>query len=529
MNGLLSIWEGSDPRQRLVALLAGIAALIAVGGLASMALTPNMALLYAGLDQAAAGAVVSQLEARGVKYEVRGDGIFVEEGRRDAMRMQLAADGLPESGAAGYELLDQLSGFGTTAEMFDAAYWRAKEGELARTIVSLPSIRAARVHIANPVRRPFETGREPTASVAVTTSSGALTQPQAEAIRYLVGSAVAGLQMANVTVIDAERGVVLRAGEEGAAMDAGGEDRAETMRRNVERLLAARVGPESVKVEIAIDADRNAEKITERVLDPESRVAIHTDTEKNAQESSGTGDQGVTVASNLPNGDVQTGGGGTQSANSTNSRERVNYEVSEVLRERVRNPGEIRRISVAVLVDGIRTVAADGTEAWAPRPQEELDSLRTLVESAIGFDQARGDVISIQSMEFARLPDAGTAAVSGAGDFFAANAMTLIQLGVLSLVALALGFFVLKPMMAGGPGGAAEAEIAGPDGQLRLGADPLGSVERSIEAAGELIDAQNVAVDRLAALRDAVSERPEDSAFLLRSWLESDDKSGRAA
>ncbi|MGG7565022.1 flagellar basal-body MS-ring/collar protein FliF [Rhodovulum sp. DZ06] len=526
MNGLLSIWEGSDPRQRLVALLAGLAALLALGGLASVALKPNMSLLYAGLDQSAAGAVVTALESRGVQYEVRGDGIFVEEGRRDAMRMALAADGLPESGAAGYELLDALSGFGTTAEMFDAAYWRAKEGELARTIVALPTIRRARVHIANPVRRPFERGSEPTASVVVTTIGGALPGHQAEAIRFLVGSAVAGLQMQNVSVIDAERGIALRAGEEGAGTAAEGEDRAEAMRRNVERLLGARVGPESVIVEVSLDTDRNAEKITERVLDPESRVAVSTDTEETSAESTGGAGGGVTVASNLPDGDVETDGGGGASSNSTRSRERVNYEVSEVLRERTRNPGEIRRISVAVLVDGLRETAADGTETWTARPEEELQALRALVESAIGFDAARGDTISIQTMQFARGAEAGEFAEAGAGGFLAANAMTLIQLVVLALVTLALILFVLRPMMQPAPRSGA---IGSDEESLQLGADPLGNVERSIEAAGDLIDAEGVGVDKLAALRDAVQERPEDSAFLLRSWLESDDKTGKAA
>lgn len=528
MNGLLSIWEGSDSRQRLVAGLAAIAALLALGGLASVALTPSMSLLYAGLDQNSAGAVVSALEARGVPYEVRGDGIFVESGQRDATRMSLASDGLPESGAAGYELLDSLSGFGTTAEMFDAAYWRAKEGELARTILALPSVRKARVHVANPVRRPFQDGGSATASVVVTTGGSALSGNQAEAIRFLVASAIAGLQLENVSVIDAERGVVLRAGEEGGRGSANGEDKADAMRRNVERLLAARVGAESVIVEVSVDTDRNAEKITERVLDPESRVAVSTDTEKSADESTGGGAGDVTVASNLPDGDVETDGGGGASANSTRTRERVNYEVSEVLRERTRNPGEVRRISVAVLVDGVRTITADGAETWEARPEAELEALRLLVQSAIGFDEGRGDVISIQSMEFVQTAQLGGEATAGAGGFFAANAMTLIQLAVLSLVVLALGMFVLRPMMQAEPAGAATAELVGPDG-VALGPASMGSVERSIEAAGELIDADGVGVDQLTALRDAVQERPEDSAFLLRSWLESDEKTGKAA
>jgi flagellar M-ring protein FliF len=525
VNGLVSIWERSDPRQRIVSVLAALAALLALGGLASVAMRPSMALLYAGLDQSASGAVVAALEARGVPYEARGDGIFVAEGERDRMRMALAADGLPESGAAGYELLDSLSGFGTTAEMFDAAYWRAKEGELARTILALPSVRKARVHLANPVRRAFSQGGTATASVVVTTANGALPASQAEAVRFLVASAVAGLDLQNVSVIDAERGVLLRAGDDGSMMGANGETKAETLRRNVERLLAARVGVDSIMVEVSVDTDRNAEKVTERVLDPESRVAVHTDTEETSDESSGGGGNDVTVASNLPDGDVQTNGGGASAANSTRTRERVNYEVSEVLRERTRSAGDVRRISIAVLVDGITTIAPDGTISWAARPPQELEALSALVRSAVGFDEGRGDLLSIESMQFARVPDIGSEAAAGASGFFAANAMTLIQLAVLSLVVLALGLFVLRPMMAT----ESAAAIAGGLDVPRLGAPALGSVERSIETAGELIDAKGVGVDRLTALRDAVEARPDDSAFLLRGWLEAEDRTGKAA
>jgi flagellar M-ring protein FliF len=173
-------------------------------------------------------------------------------------------------------------------------------------------------------------------------------------------------------------------------------------------------------------------------------------------------------------------------------------------------------------------VGANGAETWEARPEAELEALRALVESAIGFDEGRGDVISIQSMEFAQASGLGGEASASAGGFFAANAMTLIQLAVLSLVVMALGMFVLRPMMQAEPPSAVAGELTGPDG-LSLGPASMGSVERSIETAGELIDADGVGVDQLTALRDAVQERPDDSAFLLRSWLESDDKAGKAA
>lgn len=192
MNRLVATWQDMEPRRRFVAGLAALAALIAIVGLGRMASAPSMALLYSGLDPSAAGGVVSALESRGAVYEVRGDAIYVASDQRDRLRMALAAEGRPAGGPAGYELLDGISGFGTTSEMFDATYWRAKEGELARTILALPGVRSARVHIANPVRKPFERRLDPSAAVTVAMRSGALGESQAQAIRHLVSSAVAG-------------------------------------------------------------------------------------------------------------------------------------------------------------------------------------------------------------------------------------------------------------------------------------------------------------------------------------------------
>ena len=175
-----------------------------------------MAMLYSGLDSAAAGEVVAELEAEGVAFEVDGNAIMVDSAARDRIRMALAAKGLPAGGPAGYEILDTLSGFGTTSQMFDAAYWRAKEGELARTITGSPNVRAARVHLANPVSQPFSRTPAGSASVTVTMARGELDRGQAEAIRYLVSSAVAGVTPEAVAVMDAAKGVVL-AGKDGPA------------------------------------------------------------------------------------------------------------------------------------------------------------------------------------------------------------------------------------------------------------------------------------------------------------------------
>ncbi|MEM8741698.1 MAG: flagellar basal-body MS-ring/collar protein FliF [Pseudomonadota bacterium] len=536
MERLVSIWQAMEPRQRLVLGLSVLGLIAVLVWLVRVAAAPSMSLLYAGLDPPAAAEVVAALDGRGVTYELRGQAIYVPDGERDRLRLGLAAEGLPATGPAGYELLDSISGFSTTSEMFDATYWRAKEGELARTLIAAPGIRAARVHVANPQRRPFQRASQPTASVILTGRAGPVDAAQAEAARYLVASAVAGLTPQSVTVIDSTAGVILRAGEEtpGTAPGLDGTDRAAALRLKLERLLAARVGPGKAVVEVTVDVVMETETISERVIDPDSRVAISTETEESSETSEGTNTAGLTIASNLPDAAATDPGQGTK-RETAESRERINFEISEIRRERIKMPGDVRRVSVAVLVDGVETAGPDGLAVVAPRPDAELAQLEALVKSAIGFDEARGDVVTVASLEFTPGPDLGPAVEPGFADLLALNAMTLIQLGVLALVALALGLFVLRPMLAGGavspardglpapldqaaPG--VDGTLNGPDGTALAGADPgLGA---SLEAAQEIIAPEgHDSLPHMLLLRGVIQDKPEETADLLRSWLES--------
>ncbi|WP_372605309.1 flagellar basal-body MS-ring/collar protein FliF, partial [Actibacterium sp.] len=377
MQQITAVWAGLDSRRRIIVALATVAMFAAVLALSRLAATPQMVLLYSGLESATAGEVVASLEQRGVTYDVRGGAIFVDASQRDMLRMTLASEGLPANGGAGYELLDNLSGFGTTSQMFDAAYWRAKEGELARTILAAPGVRAARVHIASATGGPFRRDAKPTAAVTVTSSGEPLSATQAKALRYLVASSVARMSPEDVAVIDSEIGLIV-AGDDTHLAAASG-DRAEQLKQNVEHLLAARMGPGRAVVEVSVDTVTERESIVERTFDPEGRVAISTDTEERSTASSDQGSGAVTVTSNLPNGDGALG----SSASSSNSetRERVNFEVSETQRELLRVPGAIRRISVAVLIDGQRVIDDSGAEVWQPLPQDELGALQDLVAS----------------------------------------------------------------------------------------------------------------------------------------------------
>jgi flagellar M-ring protein FliF len=429
-------------QQRVVVAVAAVAALAAFVGIMRIATAPSMSLLYAGLDPAAAGEVIQSLEQQGATHEVRGGAIYVETAQRDALRMTLAAEGKPANGSAGYEILDTLSGFGTTSEMFDAAYWRAKEGELARTIMSSPLIRSARVHISASGSRPFVRAAEPSASVSIIPVSSGIPPEQAAAIRYLVSSAIAGLAPDGVTVVDGRAGRIV-AGE-GETSAAGGDQRAEELRRRAERLLEARVGPGNALVEVAVETVTESEQIVERRLDPDGRVLISTEVEERANTSTDTRAGNVTVASNLPDGDA-AGSGQQSNSDDSETRERSNFDVSETTREVVRLPGAIQRITVAVLVND-PVPAAEGEAA--PRTQEELDALKELVGSAVGLNEARGDVITIRAMPFT-LPDPMEASSFGVLDQLLASLdlMRLLQLAALAVVALVLGLFVVRPIL----------------------------------------------------------------------------------
>jgi flagellar M-ring protein FliF len=539
LQNVLALWSSLDMRRRVIVVGATIAMFLAVLGLGRMASQPDMVLLYAGLEPATAGEVVAALEQRGVVHQISGDSILVDAAQRDSLRMALASEGLPRAGGSGYELLDGLSGFGTTSQMFDAAYLRAKEGELARTLLAMPQIRAARVHIASAPARTFQAAANASASVTVTTVSGNLSEAQASAIRHLVASAIAGMQPDGVQIIDTVAGLI--GGQPASEFDTGdAADRAAAIRSNVERLLAARVGADKAVVEVAVDLVSERESITERTFDPQGRVAISSETEERSGSSTDPGGD-VTVASNLPEGDAASGAQGQSQTSET--RERINYEVSEVQREVLRSPGSVRRLTVAVMVDGVTTIAADGTRAWAPRSDDELATLRELVASAVGLDEARGDVLTLKSLEFQPLPvpegtEAGSTFMPAIGPL---DVLSMVQTAVLGLVALVLGLFVIRPILSSA---GARAALPAPGGTLALppgpgfGTSAAGlanstALDGEVETGFAVSDYAKTGRSALgddsddtpaARLRRLIEARQTESIEILRGWMEHDEE-----
>lgn len=530
MEQLQNVFASTDLRRKIIAGLAAAGMFAAFLAMTNLASKPSLTLLYSGLETSQAGEIVKSLEARGVTYDIRGGSIFVEAAQRDALRMTLASEGLPANNTKGYELLDSLNGFGTTAQMFDAAYWRAKEGELARTIAASPLVSTARVHIANSTRNPFQKNAEPSASVSVTATNGAMPANHAKALRYLVASAVAGLSPDNVTMIDDKGGLIGTSDE--VATSGAGQDKAEALRAKVQNLIEARVGYGNAVVEVSVDTITETESIRETLIDPESRVAISTDTEERSGNSTEAAGGDVTVASNLPDG-AAGGGGDRNSSQNTETRERVNYEVSETLREVTRAAGAIKRLSVAVLVNGTEITNAEGQTVFEPRSAAELETLKELVSSAVGYDEARGDVITLKSLQFQPLDTVGTAATSSFMSSMALDVMSLIQIGVLALVALVLGLFVLRPILTK-PAPATSLSPTQSLGYTPDGAKPLnGEIASENEGLGAVdFTNQNALPDTVSTLeedpverlRNLIAERQDETAQILRSWLENKEE-----
>jgi flagellar M-ring protein FliF len=533
VQNLLELWANLGNRRRAIVVGATLGMFLAVLGLARMAGTPSMALLYSGLESAAAGEVITALDAQNAPYEVRGDAIYVDESQRDNLRMILAGQGLPATGGTGYELLDGLSGFGTTSQMFDAAYWRAKEGELARTVLALPGVKSARVHVAQAPTQLFQKDGKPTASVTVVSATGVLTDLQARALRHLVAAAVPGMLPDDVAVIDSVAGLI-PSDRDATTPNTASNAKATEIRENVERLLAARVGPGKAVVEVNVDVVTDREEVNEHIFDPAGRVAISTETQDKSGSSNGS-EGNVTVASNLPDGDA--GAAGSNQSQTTEKQERVNYEVSETSRQIIKAPGSVRKVSVAVLVDQETVVAADGSVTFQPRSPEELATLTELVASAVGLDEARGDVLTLKSLPFQPIAVDGTLVEAGMfGSLGNLDVMSIIQLGVLSLVALILGLFVIRPILTSGSSTAPQLDAPYAPLALPGGNDGTGALDGEIDdlammmmpATADFAEQEaamnGTDTDPVARLRRLIEERQAESIEILRSWMEHDEE-----
>jgi flagellar M-ring protein FliF len=418
--------------------------------------TPQMAPLYSGLSLEDSSAILTELQTLNIPYDLRGEGdtILIPRDQITTTRMTLAGQGLPQRGQVGYEIFDQQSTLGATSFVQNINNVRALEGELARTIGSLNRIKGARVHLVLPERELFRRERKDPSASIVLSVRGALSNGEIRAVQHLVASAIEGLTPARVSIVD-DQGNLLASGsgeDEGGMLSAQSDERRlgieNRMRTRIEDMLANVLGAGRARVEVAAELDFNRSTTTQETFDPESQVVRSTQT-RESENLTGANNGQVTVANELPGASQGAGSQGLTDQGTT-AEEIVNYEISKTTQTAVVEAGAVKRLSVAVVIDGTYADDGAGNQVYTPRSADEIAQLLTLVRSAAGYSAERGDSVEVINMQFAERPDLlapGTDQTAGLLDFTRDDLMNGAEMAVTLLIALALVFFVMRPLL----------------------------------------------------------------------------------
>ncbi|NYZ15228.1 flagellar M-ring protein FliF [Azospirillum sp. RWY-5-1] len=551
MNNLIQTLRNLGP-VRLAAI--GGVALLLIGFfiyLTARLSTPDMELLYAELQTSDAAAITKQLDAAKIPYTVdkTGTRIMVPSDQVGPVRMRMAAAGLPSGGSVGYELFDKPEGFGTTSFIQNINHLRAMEGEMARTVATLAGVQTARVHLVLPKRELFARQQNPaTASVFLKLKPGAqLSRENIMAIQHLIAASVPNLEPSQISIID-DRGKLLARGMGGNSDEllmATAEEKKLAyegrLARVVEDLLGRTIGYGKVRAEVSADLDFDRITTQSEIFDPESQVVRSTQTVNEANESQDRDPaQPVTVDQNLP---TAQAGGNSSAALASNKQNRneetINYEISRTTRNHVRETGQVRRLSVAVLVDGVYTPQAGGARpTYQPRSDQEMESLKSLVRTAVGLDAVRGDTIEVVNMRFWSPEDDQPPPEEMFLGMTKDDIFRIAEMVVLGIVAVLIILLVIRPLISRA---FERAEAQDDDEMDKLLTDqsgmpaalaaPTGALAQdlALEAAQadeeleQMIDINRVEgrvrASSLRKVGEIVEKHPEEAVSILRNWL----------
>jgi len=536
---------------RLAAMAAVTVALVGFFVVVGMRVSaPSMAPLFTELSLEDSNRIVKELESQGIPVEMRGDGstILIPKDQVTRARMRLAEAGLPRGGSVGYEIFDKSDTLGTTSFVQNVNHLRALEGELARTIRSLDRVSAARVHLVIPERQLFQRDRqEPSASIVLRVRSQ-LEQQQVRAIRHLVATAVRSLKPERVSIVD-EQGRLLADGvgaaEAGVApmLDERNFSYEQRLKNQLESVVTSIVGPGRARVTVAAEIDYTRVQQTSDRYDPESRVVRSTQSrEEAAQSDQAAQEEGVSVGNQLPGANRAGAGAAQQAGNRDSNRkseEVVNYEISRTTRTEVIEPGRVKRLSVAVLVDGNYTKAANSEETtYAPRAQEELDRITALVRSSIGFDEKRGDHVEVVNLRFAEVAGTPQIAEGGGGfmdmlRFTTDDIMHAVNLFVVAILGLLVLLFVVRPLVRrvvtpdeaairSLPAAMPETMLVRQEGEHMAAAPPAPLVPPENRATRQIEFAQmqgEVHQQSIQKVGELASRNPYETVSILRQWM----------
>lgn len=544
MNGVVELLKRLSP-QKLLAMGAVTLALMGFFAYIVMRVTaPAMTTLFSEMTLQDSTAVVKELDQRGVKYEMRHDGgtILVPKDVALKLRMDLAGKGLPQGGGVGYEIFDKTDALSSTSFVQNVNQLRALEGELSRTIRSLDRVQNARVHLAMPEKQLFQRDKKEARASIVLKVRGELDAGQVRAIRHLVASAVQGLKADKISIVD-EGGRLLADGASDSAdsaanfaeKQAGYERR---VRQQVEDIVASVVGSGRARVQVAAEMDFNRIQQTQESFDPESRVVRSTQTRTETSNSTEAREGQVTVNNELPGANAQQNQNGQREAQQK-SDETVNYEISKTVRQETIEGGRVKRVSVAVLVDGTYVKGANGQTDYQPRAPEDIERIQALVRSAIGFDTKRGDQLEVVNLRFAEAPavieSKELTMMEKLFSFSKDDTFRFLELAVLGLVTIFAFLFVVRPFMAQLSKEHREAKtvmVKAPDGQMvAVSAPPAAAAALATASAAVVPPTATEQMIEMSQINGAIQQRsidrvgevatqnPQETVAILRQWL----------
>lgn len=522
----LPLYALLPPAVKQILLLVGLAAAVAAGvAMVIWSQGENYTPLYSGLADRDVGEITAQLDSANVPYELDPStgSLLVPADRKYEVRMQLASSGLPRGAGFGIEEMPDRSSFGQTPFMENALYVRAVETELARTIGSMQPVEMARVHLALPPQSVFlRQKREPSASVMLKLFSGRrLDDEQVQSVVHLVASSVPDLVPSRVTVVD----------QTGALLTSQSEDSTTSLtssqfdyRRQVESdyaqriqsLLGSIVGADRVRASVSAEIDFTQVEQTRESFDPNVQMVRSEQTSEDTRR--GDGLQGVPGAlSNQPP-EVAAPPAGANAATvaeavSTSRSQTRNFELDKTVSHTRAAVGSISRLSIGVLVDNKPPTARNAPST--PLTEQEIASLTDIVRQAVGFDEARGDTISVVNSAF---QPAAALAAPEAPPFYENPAIWSIARQVLgAALVLALAYFVLRPMMQVLTRPQPVAASAGP-------VEYAAQMQPMFAPGGGRVMALPMGYDdRMAAARSVAGQDPRQVAQVVRNWVAEDN------
>lgn len=477
---------------------------------------PQFSPLYSGLDQDEAAQIMTKLKEKKVPYrlEAGGTSVLVPGASLDEMRLEMAAEGLPRGGGVGMELFNKQS-LGTTDFVQKLNYQRAVQGELERTIRTFPEISRVRVHLNMPKESLFlEAARQPSASVVVKLGPHkVLTDRQMLGIVNLVASSVEGLTTANVSLVDTSGGLLYKYedDQDGTLMSATQVQQ----RKAVEKTLAERVttmleqvlGPNKAVARVTAELDYKKVSTTEETFDPDTVVVRSEQRVKETSRGPSRKAGGVpSTRYDLGTQKPEAGAAAeTQGESFDRSEETTNYDMTRVNRQTVAPGGTVRRLSVAVVVDGTyteKTEEGKTARTYAPRTEAEMKSLDQVVRHAIGFNEERGDTVAVTNLPFySPEEEAGAAGEAWWMGWARKAARPGLNVALIVLVFL----FVARPLM-----GWIRREARVVPRPAQQAALPGGAGQAALP------EPEKTLPDRV---RDVLQQQPDRSLDVIQSWI----------